>query len=349
MPQLGMAQDQGLILGWRKAVGEAISSDEILMEIETDKAAMEVPAGVDGVLAEIRAEAGTEAPVGEVIAVIADSLAGETVTTAAPRERAGMPSGPASGDTAGAALRAAAAGRSTTTGAGASTAPRGLSVTGSRPPTAGPAGRPAGSARRPDAAGRRVLASPKARRVARERGINLSDLVRRGIREPVHVRDLDHEPHAGPVLSHLVAQAKRCAFDSLLAAADEPPNRGMAFAAFAAGAYRRAAGVERVIVDCGSPGDPVVSLVDPDRGGLLSLGHDPACGPPVLSLVDLSATRLCAYRPAEAGIPALSIGVSGDDYVLTLTFREFELPVAAAVTFLDSLAGRIEDPVRQLL
>ena len=355
MPQLGMSQDQGLVLGWRKAVGESVSSDEILMEIETDKAAIEVPAGADGVLVEIRTEAGTEAPVGEVIAIIADELAGESAGSAAPKESGEEPSGTASGDADGSAVSPASAGRRLTMGAGAtashtdSPAPRAGSASSSRSSAPGFAGGTRAITQRPGAAGRRVLASPKARRVALERGINLSDLVRRGIREPIHVRDLGCDPQAGLALSHLVAQAKRSAFDTLLAAADEPPDRGMTFGAFAAGAYRRTAELERVVVDCGSPGEAVVSLVDPDRAGLHSLGHDPDCGPPVLSVVDLSETRLCVYRPAEAGVPTLSIGVAGDDYVLTLTFREFELPVARAVTFLDSLAGRIEDPVRQLL
>ena len=319
------------------------------------KGAMEVPTGADGVLAEIRAQAGTEASVGDVIAIIADVSAGGSAGFAAPKEHAAAPFGPDSSDSAGLALSPAATIGNTAieTGASASqaasAAPRDPSATGSHPPAPGLADSPKCSARRRESAGRRVLASPKARRVAQERGINLSDLVRRGIREPIHVRDLDRDPQAGPALSHLVAQVKRSAFDSLLAAADELLDGGMTFGVFAAGAFRRISEIERVVVDCGSPGEAVVSLVDPDRAGLLSLGHDPECGPPSLCVVDLSETRLSAYRPAEAGVPILSIGVAGDDYVLTLTFREFELPVARAANFLDSLAGRIEDPVRQLL
>ena len=76
MPQLGMAQDAGIIVAWHKKPGDAVASDDVLMEVETDKAVMEVPAGVNGFLTEIRAEAGSEVPIGDVIAVISDSADG---------------------------------------------------------------------------------------------------------------------------------------------------------------------------------------------------------------------------------------------------------------------------------
>jgi len=48
MPQLGMAQDSAIIVNWLKAPGEAVAADDPLMEVETDKATMEVPAGRNG-------------------------------------------------------------------------------------------------------------------------------------------------------------------------------------------------------------------------------------------------------------------------------------------------------------
>lgn len=73
MPALGMAQDTGLIVSWLKAPGEAVRAGEPLMEVETDKATVEVEAQADGYLTEIRAAAGETVPVGEVVAVIGDS------------------------------------------------------------------------------------------------------------------------------------------------------------------------------------------------------------------------------------------------------------------------------------
>ena len=66
MPQLGMAQDSAIIVNWLKAPGEAVAADDPLMEVETDKATMEVPAGRNGFLTEIRVAAGDEVPVGDV-------------------------------------------------------------------------------------------------------------------------------------------------------------------------------------------------------------------------------------------------------------------------------------------
>ena len=66
MPALGMAQETGLIVSWLKAQGDAVSKGEPLMEVETDKAVMEVEAAHDGWLADLRYAAGDTVPVGEV-------------------------------------------------------------------------------------------------------------------------------------------------------------------------------------------------------------------------------------------------------------------------------------------
>ncbi|HAD29357.1 MAG TPA: hypothetical protein DCF96_11920, partial [Rhodobacteraceae bacterium] len=73
MPQLGMAQDSAVIVSWLKAPGDAVVADDPLIEVETDKATMEIPAGRDGFLTQIRAAVGVEVPVGDVIAIISES------------------------------------------------------------------------------------------------------------------------------------------------------------------------------------------------------------------------------------------------------------------------------------
>ena len=65
MPQLGMAQDSAVIVSWLKAPGDAVVADDPLIEVETDKATMEIPAGRDGFLTQIRAAVGVEVPVGD--------------------------------------------------------------------------------------------------------------------------------------------------------------------------------------------------------------------------------------------------------------------------------------------
>jgi pyruvate dehydrogenase E2 component (dihydrolipoamide acetyltransferase) len=101
MPALEMAQETGKLLAWRKKEGESVSKGEPLLEIETDKAVVEVEAPGDGILAGITAEVGAVIPVGETIAwLVAPGEKPPTKTvTSAPAARA----------TTGATQRAAAA------------------------------------------------------------------------------------------------------------------------------------------------------------------------------------------------------------------------------------------------
>ena len=70
MPALEMAQETGKLIAWRKKEGDRVSKGEPLLEIETDKAVVEVEAPADGVLAGIRASEGADIPVGQTIAWI---------------------------------------------------------------------------------------------------------------------------------------------------------------------------------------------------------------------------------------------------------------------------------------
>jgi pyruvate dehydrogenase E2 component (dihydrolipoamide acetyltransferase) len=70
MPALEMAQETGKLLAWRKKEGERVSKGEPLLEIETDKAVVEVEAPADGILAGIKATEGADVPVGRTIAWI---------------------------------------------------------------------------------------------------------------------------------------------------------------------------------------------------------------------------------------------------------------------------------------
>src|ERR1700737_2580204 len=70
MPALEMAQETGKLIAWRKKEGERVTKGEPLLEIETDKAVVEVEAPADGILAGVRATAGADIPVGQTIAWI---------------------------------------------------------------------------------------------------------------------------------------------------------------------------------------------------------------------------------------------------------------------------------------
>jgi pyruvate dehydrogenase E2 component (dihydrolipoamide acetyltransferase) len=70
MPALEMAQETGKLIAWRKQEGDRVTKGEPLLEIETDKAVVEVEAPADGILAGITGTTGADIPVGQTIAWI---------------------------------------------------------------------------------------------------------------------------------------------------------------------------------------------------------------------------------------------------------------------------------------
>jgi pyruvate dehydrogenase E2 component (dihydrolipoamide acetyltransferase) len=82
MPALGMAQETGTLLQWLKSEGDEVTKGEPLMEIETDKTTVEIEAPASGTLANVTAQPGDEVPVGQTIALIL--AAGETAPATAP-------------------------------------------------------------------------------------------------------------------------------------------------------------------------------------------------------------------------------------------------------------------------
>ncbi|SVB01480.1 uncharacterized protein METZ01_LOCUS154334, partial [marine metagenome] len=70
MPALSPGQETGILLEWFKQEGETIEKGEPLMEVETDKANVEVEAEATGILSNISVQPGDEIHVGKVIAMI---------------------------------------------------------------------------------------------------------------------------------------------------------------------------------------------------------------------------------------------------------------------------------------
>jgi pyruvate dehydrogenase E2 component (dihydrolipoamide acetyltransferase) len=70
MPALGMAQETGTLIQWLKAPGDSVTKGEPLMEVETDKATVEIEAPATGILSNVTAQAGDVIPVGQPIALI---------------------------------------------------------------------------------------------------------------------------------------------------------------------------------------------------------------------------------------------------------------------------------------
>ena len=83
VPQLPESVADATLVAWRKQPGEAVSRDENLADLETDKVVLEVPSPVSGVLQEIRAAAGSTVKNGELLAVIAAGAAADVKPAAA--------------------------------------------------------------------------------------------------------------------------------------------------------------------------------------------------------------------------------------------------------------------------
>jgi pyruvate dehydrogenase E2 component (dihydrolipoamide acetyltransferase) len=110
MPQLGETVAEGKIVKWFKVAGDAVKPGDNLFEIETDKTSMEVPSTVGGTLSEIRFQVGETAKVGAVVAVIAGAGASAESKAAAPVSAPQTPLTPAPGSAPSAARVQAPAG-----------------------------------------------------------------------------------------------------------------------------------------------------------------------------------------------------------------------------------------------
>jgi pyruvate dehydrogenase E2 component (dihydrolipoamide acetyltransferase) len=86
MPKLGLTMDEGRLIAWHKKEGDRVAEGEVLFEVETDKAAMEVPATTSGFVRRLLAKPEDMVPVATVVAILT-----ETADEAVPAEPAPIP------------------------------------------------------------------------------------------------------------------------------------------------------------------------------------------------------------------------------------------------------------------
>src|SRR6266545_1405461 len=154
MPRLSDSMEEGTILRWMKSVGDEVERGEELVEIETDKANMVYEAPDGGTLIEVVADEGETLPIGQVIARVGEPGAEENRTPAAEPSDAASPSSAAT---------------ASTTQPSAAKAPSGSPTQ----PSPAQAPQPPSGAPSPEGDGR-VKASPIARRIAKEKGLDLA-------------------------------------------------------------------------------------------------------------------------------------------------------------------------------
>src|SRR5690554_49400 len=112
VPQLSESISEATLLNWKKQPGEAVEADEILIEVETDKVVLEVPAPASGVLSEIVKADGSTVASGEVLARIDTEAKAAAAPAAAPAEApAAAPSSAPAASAPAAAIASPAAGK----------------------------------------------------------------------------------------------------------------------------------------------------------------------------------------------------------------------------------------------
>lgn len=158
MPKMSDTMEEGTLVSWQKKVGDKVKSGDILAEVETDKATMELEAYEDGTLLYVGIKEGDAVPVDAIIAVIGEE--GSNVEALLAREN-----GEAPAETAAAPAQAASAPAPAVNGS-----EKAVSVADSN---------------------ERVKASPLAKRLADEKGINLSEVSGSGDNGRIVKRDVD--------------------------------------------------------------------------------------------------------------------------------------------------------------
>lgn len=335
MPALGMNQTTGKIITWLKSQGDFVRVGDPVMEIETDKAVVEVEAQANGVLTEVRHAAGSEVPVGHVVAVI-----GEGAAAPAPTDNATLGEQAKGAKTKSAALKQPPA-------------------VFEQPPAAVIERLPEERMTAPSMTDR-LLISPKARKEAARRGIDLGQLAKPGNGRLYHVADLDQLQReiASPLQTG--AHANMMEFGAII---DMEPTLLLAdwisketgrtialdalWAAFAGGSL--GGGTRRIRIHALHGSQDYV--VAPYQGLSQIVPAVDASDAVDLVIHDLSGSRLSRARTGSDRAPSLTLaaGPSTGKVTLTLYADEAQLSQAAAMQFLDSLVRRVESPIRHIL
>jgi len=168
MPKLADTMMEGTLVKWRKNVGDKVATGDVVAEVETDKATMEMESFEDGTLHELLVQVGQKVPIGSRIAVLLGK--GEAA--------------PAAGTVHSAATKAAVVPASATTPA---------------PATATQHAVPAAASQSAVSPGGRVKSSPLARKIAAEKGVQLASLAGTGPGGRIVAKDVQHAtPSAAP-------------------------------------------------------------------------------------------------------------------------------------------------------
>jgi 2-oxoisovalerate dehydrogenase E2 component (dihydrolipoyl transacylase) len=182
LPDLGEGTVEAEIVAWHVKPGDDVSEDDVLAEVMTEKAAVEVPAPVTGKIVSTTGQPGDMVAVGAELVVLETASAGESAGTAAPPANTASNGG---GAAAGAAMPAKAPVAAISNGAARTAS------------STGPSGANTRATAAPDP-GRRVLTSPAIRRRAKEAGIDLRQVAGSGPQGRIGRQDFEAYASARP-------------------------------------------------------------------------------------------------------------------------------------------------------
>lgn len=200
MPRLSDTMEEGVLSRWLKQEGDEVHRGDILAEIETDKATMELECYDDGILERLLVKEGTTIPIGETIAVIGDgsSPAAEQASPADQASPAGVAAEPTPEQAPTSPVNAAADAPSAETAAptdGMATKtltpdPATIESPSSQAPSTDAGGKPE-AVQPPESPSEQIRTSPLARRLAKEHGLDLADITGTGPAGRIRKVDVD--------------------------------------------------------------------------------------------------------------------------------------------------------------
>jgi hypothetical protein len=210
----------------------------------------------------------------------------------------------------------------------------------------------------------RILASPKAKLAARDKGISLEQFAAAGIDQPLQYVDVqNYVPgviSAGTAQSLLQARVEHAAYQDFLEWADKQTDThaisGSVWSLFASSAWRYACVPDPLADVCieleqWSNRDGDLLTINADRVGLLGIiAYEPK-GHVDMLIRDMTGTPLTRYQsPHDPNCPSITVVEDGADHLnLSLRFDESNLPLDSALTLLNRICQLVEQPLRHLL
>ncbi len=327
MPALGMAQDTGKLVNWLLSEGDQVKTGDILFEVETDKSTMEVESQADGYLHGISADAGDDVPVGQVIALISDTPGtGERIL---PATKEAEP---------------------------ATTEPEKPTKS---PPAEALALRSEDVPAAPVAPTNKILASPKAKRLASEMGLDLADLAAAGHPQPYHVADIERlkslQPHSQAASCFLAFEVDKCGVRDFLEWIQSQGGIVLdlkhVWISFATASLRHAKGIdgEAVITEFTTLDGHSSTYLNADRQRLSSLDDTEDAATPDIIVRDITTSSFTQVRLGASKAPTLTIAQTESRYMLTLEFSSQQLDDEQAIALANDFCARMTNPLQHVI